>query len=556
MLIEVNGEVIEFPDNMSDDEIRQAIEGAPKEGPSTVARVLKGISDPFVGGAQLIGKGLSSLGVDYGKEVTDYYTKAEQEYEKARREGGQTGFDWARLGGGLISPANLALGGVASGLNIPRYAQAALAGGAAGAISPTTTEDFTKEKATQVITGAAMGPVGEKAAAGVGRVLSPLVSKSEQTMRDLGVKLTPGESLGGRFKTMEEFAQNLPLVGASIQNARQKSLYDFNKGIINKPLLKLKDIDQSISTQLPDDVIGRDAVDFTAEQINKAYDTILSNPSFGLAVNAPTKNSIRAAAYSTPVSKKGVKDIDDELNTWIFNRLPNNAKADGVTYKGIESDLRKRAFNLMNSQTDLDRTKGEALFEAYKAMRKEVYQQNPQAAKNLRKVDSAYSELSIIDTAAANLNSKNGVFTPNAYQSAVKQNDKTRGKKLFSRGRATGSREADSAIEILGDESNDVIQGRLALQLGSMTGGAALLADPTSTAAIGTALYGAYSPLGRKAIDILIAKRPNFMVNLGDVIKKKSVQGGAISAQEIVEAYNKAEEVPPMEIEITGGVAQ
>lgn len=550
-LIEVDGELIEFPDNMSEDEIRKALQQ--KDAPETPSGFVRGLVDPFIGSAQIIGKGLSALGVDYGKDITDYYSNVEKDYQKQRALSGDQGFDWGRLGGNILNPLNIAIGGSSAAINAPRYAQAIVAGAGAGAVSPTSSDDFAKEKATQVATGAVLGPVGEKVASGVGRAMSPLISKSEQTMRDLGVQLTPGESLGGRFKTMEEFAQNLPLIGSSIQNARQKSLYDFNKGIINKPLAKLDGIDPSVSTKLPDDVIGRDAVDFTAEQIDKAYNTVLSNPSFGLAVNAPVKNNIRGAAYSTRLSPNLRQELDGELNTWIFSRLPNNAKADGQTYKGIESDLRKRAFNLMNSQTDMDRSKGEALYEAYKAMRKEVYQQNPQSAKTLRKVDSAYSELSIIDTASANLNSKNGVFTPNAYQSAVKQNDKTRGKKLFSRGRATGSREADSAIEILGDESNDVIQGRLALQIGNITGGVAVLSDPVSAGTLGATLYGAYSPLGRKAIDSIIAKRPDFIKNLGEIIKNKTVQGGAVTSQEILEAYNKSEEVQPMEIEIVGG---
>lgn len=550
-LIEVEGELIEFPDNMSEDDIRVALEQ--KETPEPPSGFVRGLVDPFIGSAQLIGKGLSALGVDYGKDITDYYSNVEKDYQKERALSGEEGFDWGRLGGNILNPLNIAIGGSSAAINAPRYAQAIVAGAGAGAVSPTSSDDFAKEKATQVATGAVLGPVGEKVASGVGRVMSPLISKSEQTMRDLGVQLTPGESLGGRFKTMEEFAQNLPLIGSSIQNARQKSLYDFNKGIINKPLAKLDGIDPSVSTKLPDDVIGRDAVDFTAEQIDKAYTTVLSNPSFGLAVNAPVKNNIRGAAYSTRLSPNLRQELDGELNTWIFSRLPNNAKADGQSYKGIESDLRKRAFSLMNSQTDMDRSKGEALYEAYKAMRKEVYQQNPQSAKTLRKVDSAYSELSIIDTASANLNSKNGVFTPNAYQSAVKQNDKTRGKKLFSRGRATGSREADSAIEILGDESNDVIQGRLALQIGNLTGVVAGLSDPVSAGTVAATLYGAYSPLGRKAIDTIIAKRPDFLKNLGEIIKNKTVHGGAVTSQEILEAYNKSEEVQPMEIEIVGG---
>ena len=36
------------------------------------------------------------------------------------------------------------------------------------------------------------------------------------------------------LNALEEFAQNLPIVGTAIQNQREKTLFDFNKAIINK----------------------------------------------------------------------------------------------------------------------------------------------------------------------------------------------------------------------------------------------------------------------------------------------------------------------------------
>ena len=94
-------------------------------------------------------------------------------------------------------------------------------------------------------------------------------------MRDLGITPTPGQTLGGIYKKAEDFAQNLPLVGEQIRSAREKVLFDFNKGVINKTLEKVND-------KLPENVIGRDAVAYAADQISSKYDEVLAKMKFDL----------------------------------------------------------------------------------------------------------------------------------------------------------------------------------------------------------------------------------------------------------------------------------
>jgi hypothetical protein len=175
-------------------------------------------------------------------------------------------------------------------------------------MQPATGEGtFGGQKTEQVVQGAVAGPIGEKVVAGAGRVLNPLVSKAEATMRELGVVPTTGQTLGGGAKTLEEFAQNLPLVGGFISDARQRVLFNFNKANINKALGK-------VGEKLPDEVIGRDAIAYASDQVSKQYDDVLSKMSFDL--NFPTTSNILASlGKRTNLSATNGKRLRRRLTT-------------------------------------------------------------------------------------------------------------------------------------------------------------------------------------------------------------------------------------------------
>jgi hypothetical protein len=104
---------------------------------------------------------------------------------------------------------------LARGAGYGATAQAVAGGVASGVMQPVTGEGefLLQQKAQQIGVSAVTAPIGEKVVAVAGRVLKPLVSKAEQTMRDLGITPTIGQTLGGQVGTIEEFAQNLPLIG-------------------------------------------------------------------------------------------------------------------------------------------------------------------------------------------------------------------------------------------------------------------------------------------------------------------------------------------------------
>lgn len=378
--VQVGKDVIEFPDGMSEEQIAQAISGSAPQAKAPLSGFLMGLKDPITGGAQLLPRalaGITSLGGATPNPVSQFFSEEakrvdemaraeEQAYQAQRQAQGDSGFDVSRLGGNILNPASLLpaarVAQLARARGVSTVGQAAAGGAVGGAMQPAVGEGtFGEQKTEQVALGAVTGPIGEKVVAGAGRVLNPLVSKAEKTMRDLGITPTTGQTLGGQFKTIEEFAQNLPLIGSSIENARQRVLFDFNKGVINKALQKVED-------KLPADVVGRDAIAYASDEVSKKYDDVLSKMSFDLDF-ATTSNILGALSKAKSLDSNQRAQITETLNDIVFGKFAGQ-KIDGQTYKGIESDLRKKASNYANSATASEREVGEALTDVLGAIKK------------------------------------------------------------------------------------------------------------------------------------------------------------------------------------------
>lgn len=514
---------------------------------------LMGLKDPITGAAQLLEKALPESIVSKVNELNNLLAQyglttklpegglqqaiqqEEASYQAQRQAAGETGLDLARIGGNVLSPAGLipgvAAARAATAAGATRVGAGAAAGLAQGALQPVTEGDFLEEKGKQAAIGAIGGAVGEKIVAGIGRVASPLVSKAEQTMRDLGITPLPGQVLGGRFKSAEEFAQNLPLIGSQIENARQKTIFNFNKGVINKALDK-------VGAKLPEDVVGRDAVSFATDEVSKKYDDVLSKMGFTLDFKASSDilNSLSKANLPSPGQRETVQN---SLNNIVFSKFPPSSKLTGENIKAVESDLRKEALSYLNSNSASDRQIGEALQNVLSTFKKEIAYQNPKYTSQLRRIDSAYGDLAVMKIAAANSGAPNGVFTPKQYQLAVRQSDLSRKKARFAEGRARGQVDAEAALDILGEEAKATLEGRIAAQVG---GGLAVFSNPAVGIPTAAGISAVYSPLGLEVTDLLLRSRPEVVKQFGDLIRKQSAEvGGAVGPQTLFQ-YNRSEQ--------------
>ena len=549
--VQVGNDVVEFPDGMTDEQIAQAISGQPQVTPPS-SGFMMGLKDPISGGAQLLPRALSSVTSGFGayqNPVSEFFTgeaqrmdelarAEEQAYQQQRMARGETGFDVPRLAGNVLNPATIVPATratqLARGAGYGATAQAVAGGAVGGAMQPVTGEgEFLPQKAQQIGVSAVTAPIGEKVVSAAGRVLNPLVSKAEQTMRDLGITPTTGQTLGGQFKSMEEFAQNLPLIGSSIENARQRVLFDFNKSVVNNALKKVND-------KLPSDVVGRDAIAYASEQVSNQYDDVLSKMTFDLDF-ATTSNILSSLSKNTNLSANQRQEVASTLNDIVLGKFAGQ-KIDGKEFKGIESDLRKKASNYLNSTVASEREVGQALSDVLGVLKKELYFQNPKQTPKLRRIDSAYSDLSVINIAAANSGAQSGVFTPKQFSTAVRQADATRRKSAFAKGKAKSQEISDAAVDVLGDQSRATLEGRVAA---STLGGLGMLSQPQIGIPLAATVPTMYSESGQAILDALLRSRPELVKQAGGMLGRAAPQVGAVLAPSAVFQYNTQERLPP-----------
>jgi hypothetical protein len=550
--IEVGNDVIEFPDNMSDQQIAAVLKGQTtpnKQAPEQkFSGFLMGLKDPISGGAQLLEQALPKSLVNkinmvnnelakYGLVspvgaggVTEQVAKEQQAYQAQRQAQGEgENIDWSRVAGNVLSPANLAVGGAVGGLVTAPARQAAAIGAAQGLLMPTdTTTDFAEEKARQATLGAVGGVVGGAVVRGAGKALSPVVSAAEQKLTDLGVKLTPGQLIGTPARDLESFASNVPYVGPSITAAKERAIASFNKGVLNKTLAKIDD-------KLPENIAGRDAVLYASDQVSNAYDNVLSKMNFDLnfKVSSDMLGALNKSSLPSEAQKMAAMDI---LNRTALSRFDKQTLT-GAEYKLIESDLRKEASGYLNSTTQAEKQIGQALKNVLDVFKKELAVQNPKQTSNLRRIDAAYGDLEVIQTAAANSGAQGGVFTPKQYQTAVRQRDISRNKKSFARGTARGQDVSDAALDIMGESPSATLEGRLAA---SATGLYGVLQNPAIAAGLAVTAPIMYSESGINAMNALMRSRPEIARQIGKTLTDRSTREGSITGAQVLEEYNRS----------------
>lgn len=237
--------------------IRFIEEGATDSTPATASKTIRflddsqntqapqsgfvmGLKDPISGGAQLLEKVLPKSLVDkvnslnnelakYGVVspvgaggVGEMVQQEEKQYQQQRQAAGEDGFDWGRLAGNVINPANLAPAG--GGL-----LRSAATGAGMAALQPVYSDDFWSSKGIQASTGAILGPALEYGVKGAGALVDKMKGLSstgqKQALQDWLKELT-----GQDAKVMQALSGAKEIVKGSKPTAAE-AVSDLPQGV-------------------------------------------------------------------------------------------------------------------------------------------------------------------------------------------------------------------------------------------------------------------------------------------------------------------------------------
>jgi len=455
----------------------------------------------------------------------------EEAYEARRAAGGDTGFDWARMAGGIV-PAALATAALRAPVTLPgAAAQGGVLGAAQGAAMPALGDPETPERMRAALSGAAFGLLGGAGGYGVGRAIAPRVSPEVATLREAGVELTPGQALGGAARTAEERLSAVPFIGGPIQAAQQRGTESFNTAIANRVLAPL-------NAAVPENIkVGRDLVDHVSTTVSDAYKDISRRVTpFGLDQQFATDIASVSQRFLTPDMEQA---LARSLQRDILSRLQNvGNRIDGDTYLNISETLGRNAREYLGSSVVKERELGRAFAAVREAFDDLLARSNPDLAGQVSAARQAYRSLVPLQSAAKA--AEGGVFTPAQFANAVRNADTSTRGAAFARGRANMQELADAGV--LGMGASPGAAGAIdRLAVGALGGAAATGGVPVEQL-LGAALVGggAYSrPLANALTTAVTAQRPAFIRDLGDFIARS---GGPISVP-----LNMMQAMPPPE---------
>lgn len=486
--------------------------------PGLGERFAAGLTDPIHGGAQMLEsavRGIAPGAVDAINRANNWLAQygivgrlpegGVQQQQREREQRLRTdGVDWARLGGNVLSPANMAVAAAAPA-RAAGLAGRVATGGGLGALSaglmPTASAD-PMARLAQMGVGGAGGAAVPALMAGLGRVVSPNASTNPQLalLQREGITPTIGQTLGGAANRAEQKAASLPIVGDAIRSARARaSSEQLNAAVANRAM-------EPIGQRIPAGTTGRDAVAAVRTSLQDAYDDLL--PRMTARADQPFMaqvSGVRQMVQTGAIDPNAARAFERILQNDVLGKFRGQGAMTGQTLKQVESDLTQQ-ISRMSASTDADqRLVGDALREVQDALRSMLQRSNPQHAEQLRQINTGWANFKRLEKAAGYVGAEDGAFNASQLQSAVKALDRSKDKGRFARGDALMQDLSDAAKARLGDTvPNSGTADRMWLGAGGLAAGA--LHPGIPAALIGGA--GLYSPPAQALLRGLVTARP------------------------------------------------
>jgi hypothetical protein len=406
----------------------------------------------------------------------------ERQIEQERSAAGQTGTDWWRLAGNMAGSAPfMALGPEMGGGIRGAMAAGALGGAAGGAMAPVTQGDFATQKAKEIGIGGLLG--AEIGAGGnvLGRMVNPAISPAARRLMEQGVRLTPGQMLGGAAKGAEN---RLTSIIPTAPGAIKRSIEDFNRVAYDKVLSR-------IGKAYEGKEVGYEGINAVEKELSKEYNRILTPLRFKVDERfAADLQNLRDLAAEMPPDE--ARQFEAIVKNRVIKRMGPEGAMDGQTFKAVESELSEISRRLSRSEVEGQRDLGRAVDEVNAMMRENLERQNPSASAALRKINGAWAGFVRLRDAATNRVKSLGIFTPADLLTAAKR---SAGRRVFARGDALMQDLAKDAEEVLPNNLPDSgTVGRALMADALLSGGSALFAHPGVLATIGAGTVGYTGP--------------------------------------------------------------
>ena len=354
------------------------------------------------------------------------------------------------------------------------------------------------------------------------RVLNPKTSDAVLDMRDRGVRMTTGQTVG--LPNAEANISKILPVGGDITLAGQKRAFDdFQRAYLDDAASRIgaPPLDKALK---PTERFGQTQAAFNdAYEIAKSNLRIARDPEFDTAV-ASFRARLKNGVDFDPANAKRLEKL---LDGAVVRRVSGNPSGD--TYKSLDSLLGKRRAAFGKAQNDELVSGVSEMQDILRA--NAVRNSDPIAVKALDDADEGYSYLIRAEQAAKASSTPPGEFSPQQLLNAVQRGDMSARGRAFARGEARGQEFAQRGVEALGKSATDVAP---------LERGVGLFAGPTILSPANLALGVSNAPGVRPVLNTLIAgARPQALKSMGELVAKYPalVSGGINASTQAGQVY-------------------
>jgi hypothetical protein len=467
--VEIDGEVIEFPDTMTDDEINAAAariyqEKQAAKAPDPAAGMnafQRGLVGAGASAAKVLEGALGLMGsvVPPARDAAEGMRQTRETYNQNRDALGTAG-RVGEVAGAIGSAAPLLLAG-------PAIAPQMAAGGLYGAVTtPGGLVDRTVGAGLEAF-GAGLGNLATRT---VGRFFRPAGQDADAVtrLRDAGVDPTFGQTVGAggpvgrQFRRVEEAAMSTPFTGHMIRDQRVNALQQFARATREGAA------PPGAGPQTTE------SVDHLRSAFKEAYEEVLADPAMRIREMYDIEDGLLRASEGVPVSIDRLQTIQRTVeglarrHEYAQGRYPTLKQAHAV-----ESELDEMGLRYMRSPNGDEQAMGQVMRNIARDFGEQWRAQAPPGViQDIREIDSAYrAYVPVRHAAKTNAVSLDpNEYTPNTFLRALRTTDRTPNKNQYIAGTRPQQQLARDAEDVLSSRVPDSGTPERLLTFGALAG--------------------------------------------------------------------------------------
>lgn len=377
------------------------------------------------------------------------------------------------------------------------------------------------------LNGALAAGIGSAGGQAVGKVLGDVVggvatSPAVQRLKDAGVNLTTGQTLGGLAKGIEDRMTSIPVVGDMVNARRMGGYQDFQRAAFNEGL-------SPIGASVKD--TGERGVEEAKRAVSDAYTQALGGKAF--VPDQPFHNALSQRVASMMSIPKVGPDAAYAVREAIIPHVQPNGTIPGQSFQNIRHDLLTAARKLDNNEAATGKAAGDEVRGVVNAVDEMVQRQDPAAYQAYSNANEAYMQSQVLRKAVSAAKNTEGMFSPAQLGNSAERNAARYGGRDATTGRPFFQLQRDAQMTLPSKIPDSGTASRLAqmgLGGGLLAGGAGIGAATSDNATQGaqsgatTALtLGALMTLmgtrgGQRVLNTALTERPAYMRKLSDIM--------------------------------------